>query len=269
MNGAEQALTADALMDKLKTEAMRAADPRRLATLARLTEACDELLSGEAYKRAKAAKRNPDFFNPNFLRLNSNTVHQFVRLRAHLDGSGTSWTGPVATTIRAEKSLMDYLRLREHEAKRPRSQKSRGPRSGKLEEIVNGLQSITDQAILRQALADGRTWKRQLDILLATLRRIPSIDTQALREGNVMSSVRSETSSPNALSVEEIRALRKMLLRWRDNDQLAEFGLEFRNGRIKMEHAPGLDLIFPEEMVLLARLAGEPGPFEGKEDFAS
>jgi hypothetical protein len=253
----DRSLSADDLMGRLIKEGERAADSRRIATLSRLVEACDDLLSGQAYKLAKSAKRNPEFFNPNFFRLNSNAVHQYVRLRAHLDGSRTSWTGPVATTIRADRDLMAYLKMRESEVNRPATRKLRGSRSGKLEDVVNGLQSITDQAIVRQALADGRAWKRELDILLATLRLVPSIDVDALREGKTMSASEPAGTVSNAISSEESRTLKKLLIRLRDDDQLGEFGLRCRNGRVKMASGPGLDLVFPEEMALLARLAGE------------
>lgn len=254
MNAPDDSLTAEALMNRLVSEAERIGDARRLGTLSRLVEACDELLSGEAYRRAKAARRDPEFFNPNFLRLNSNTVHQYVRLRAHLEGGRTSWTGPVATTIRAEKDLMAYLKLREQEAKRPGIARSRGPRSRKADEIVNGLQSITDQAVLRQALADGRQWKKELDIVLSTLRRLPDFDIDALKEGKVLAPGPTAGGSA-ALAPEDAKTLRKLLARLRDNDGLSDFGLVFRNGRVKMDFAPGSDLVLPEEMSLLAKLA--------------
>lgn len=253
MNDSDNILTAETLMNRLKIEAGVLGDARRLGTLSRLVEACDDLLSGEAYRRAKEARRDPEFFNPNFLRLNSNTVHQYVRLRAHLDGGGTIWTGPVATTIRAEKDLMAYLKLREQEAKRPGNPRPRGPRSRKLDQIVNGLQSITDQAVLRQAFADGRQWKRELDILLSTLRRLPNIDVDALKEGKTVS---QPAGVPAPIAPEDSKTLRKLMMRLRDSQGLSEFGLVFRSGRVKMDFAPGTDLILPEEISLLARLAG-------------
>lgn len=255
MSNSEDMLTADTLMTRLKSEAELIGDARRLGTLLRLVEACDDLLSGEAYRKAKAARRDPEFFNPNFLQLNSNTVQQYIRLRGHLDGSSTSWTGPVATTIRAEKSLMAYLKLRDQEAKRPGRPRTRGSRSRKLDEIVDGLQSITDQAVLRQALADRRRWKQELDILLATLRRLPAIDIDALREGKAVSSS-TMADTPGMIAPDDSKTLRTLLARLTDNTELDMFALKFTNGRVKMEGGPGDDLVLPEEMSLLARLAG-------------
>jgi len=250
-----ESLTAEAVMNRLLSEAERVGDPRRLGTLSRLVEACDELLSGEAYRRAKGAQRDPEFFNPNFLRLNSNTIHQYVRLRAYLDGAETTWTGPVATTIRGENDLTTYVRLREAEAKRPGKVRAKRPRARKLEEIVGSIQSITDQAVLRQALVDGRKYKRELDIVLATLRRLPDFDVDALKEGKILTS-RPYDVGESIIAPEDAKTLRKLLVRFRDNTELAEFGLVYRSGRLKMDMPPGTDLVLPEEMSLLARLAG-------------
>jgi hypothetical protein len=251
-----EAFTAETLMERLTIEARRIGDTRRFGTLTRLIEACDELLSGAAYRRAKGAKVDPEYFNPNFLKLNSNTVHQYVRLRARIEGTGTSWTGPVATTIRAEKDLMAYLKLRAQEARHPDRPRSRRRRSGKLEEIVDNLESITDQAVMRQALADGRQWKRELDIVLATLRRLPEVDIEGLKEGKILSSTTSSGRAASTMAPEETKMIRNLLARLKDNDRLSDFGLVFRNGRLKMEFAPGTDLMLPEEVVLLERLAG-------------
>ena len=258
----DDALTADLLMGRLRREAKAAGDPRRMGTLSRLVEACEDLLSGEAYKHAKSAGRDPEVFNPNFVRLRSNVVAAYIRLRGHLEGSGTSWTGPVAVTIRSDKDLMAYLKLREQEAKRPSQTRSRGPRSKRLEEIVDCLQNITDQATLRQALADGRQWKRELDILLASLRRLPAIDVDALREGRA-GAMQPVSNCTTMLAPDDMKTLRGFLARLRDNDGLSEFGLVFRNGRVKMDIAPGTDFVLPEEISLLAKLAGLETPAGG------
>lgn len=154
---------------------------------------------------------------------------------------------------------MEYLEKRQEEAKRPEKLRSRRSRSRRLDEIVNDLQSITDQAALRQALADGRQWKKELDILLATLRRLPSIDIDALREGKV-SSPNSKMNGPAILAPEDSKTMRRLFARLSDNEGLAEFGLIFKSGRVKMEFAPGIDLVMPEETLLLARLAGIEPP---------
>ncbi|GAA2857857.1 hypothetical protein GGQ99_002333 [Aminobacter niigataensis] len=255
MTQENETVTAESLMGRLQAEANRSGDARRIGTLARLVEACDEIMSGDAYKRAKSAKLDPERFNPNFVKLNSQAIHQYVLLRDRLERGKSEWKGPVATTIRGEKDLMTYLKLRDEEAKRPGKPRMRGPRTRKLDELVDAIEGISDQALLRQALADGRAWKRELDILLATLRKLPEVDVDALREGRVLSNARNGQGG-SALTPDDTQILRKLLARLRDNDALADFGLISRNGRVKMDIAPGLDLIYPEELGLLARLAG-------------
>jgi hypothetical protein len=250
-------VTAQSLMARLASEARRSGDARRIGTLARLVEACDEILSGEAYKRAKTAKLDPELFNPNFVRLKSNIVHQYVLLRKKLEGGNSQWNGPVATTIRAEKELMAYLALREREAERPKRPRYKGPRTRRLDEIVDRIEGISDQAVVRQALADGRAWKRELDILLAALRQLlPHIDIDALREGKALFTNPREPAVVAGLAPQDEHVLRKLVARVQDAEFLSEFGLVNRNGRLKMDIAPGLDLIFPEELQLLVRLSG-------------
>lgn len=244
-------------MERLAAEAKRSGDARRVGTLSRLIEACDDILSGEAYKRAKAAKLDPESFNPNFVRLKSNVVHRYVLLRKKLEGAASPWNGPVTTTIRAEKDLMTYLALREREAKRPGRPKQKGPRARRLDEIVDSIQGISDQAVLREALADGRKWKQDLDILLAALRQLlPHIDIDALRRGKVPATKSEGSVGPLGLVPQDTHLLRKLVARLQDNGFLSDFGLVHRNGRLKMDMAPGLDLVFPEELLLLIRLSG-------------
>jgi hypothetical protein len=70
MIASNDSITAESVMKRLVLEAQRIGDARRLGTLSRLVEACDNLRSGEAYRQAKGAKVDPEFFNPNFLKLN-------------------------------------------------------------------------------------------------------------------------------------------------------------------------------------------------------
>jgi hypothetical protein len=60
----------------------------------------------------------------------------------------------------------------------------------------------------------------------------------------------------SVISADDTKTIRKVVARLRDNDELEEFDLIYRSGRVKMGVGAGLDLIFPEEMKLLERLAG-------------
>ena len=61
----------------------------------------------------------------------------------------------------------------------------------------------------------------------------------------------------SAIGPDEAKLIRRLVTRLRDSDHLDEFELIYRSGRVKMDG--GLDLVFPEEMKLLERLAGLEG----------
>jgi hypothetical protein len=249
-------VTADSLMSRLQTEAERASDIRRAGTLTRLAEACDEITSGIAYKRAKSAKQDPEFFNPNFVKLNSRIIEAYVRFRARLDKGETEWTGPAASTIRGDKDLMTYVKLRDAERTHSHKSKRPTPQSRRIDEIIDRIDNIHDQAILREVLAKAREAKRQLSIMVDALRKHPEIDVDALREGRHSPRKIDGPQPQSVISADDTKTIRKVVARLRDNDELEEFDLIYRSGRVKMGVGAGLDLIFPEEMKLLERLAG-------------
>lgn len=254
-----EAATADNLIGRLQADAKRASDLRRVGTLTRLVEACDEILSGGAYKRAKSARQDPEIFNPNFVKLNSRVIEQYVRFRSRLDGSGSEWTGPVATTIRGDRDLMTYLKLRDAESKRPGKPKRPTPLSRRADEIIDRIDSIHDQALLREVLAKAREAKRQLDVMVAALRKHPEIDVDALREGRYTPRKLYGPQAQSTVTEDDTKLIRKLVTRLRDNAELEEFDLVYRSGRVKMSQGSGLDLVYPEEMRLIERLAGLGG----------
>lgn len=259
MNGSDPNPLAQLLMDRLRSAATMAGDRRRLGTLARLVEACDEILSGAAYKKAKSAGEDPELFNPQFPKLNARIIEAYVRLRKRTEKGSSEWTGPVGTTIRADRGLMDYVKLRFAEIGAPNRPKARSNRAHQLDEIVNSVSGITGQAMLRQALAEGRIWKRQFDILSAALRIGPVVDIGRLQNG------RLNGIDVSSLSSREQEILRQFVCRLKDPKTLAEFGLTYHGGRIKMDYAPGSDLVVAEELRLLEKMAGlaDPGAVGG------
>lgn len=263
MSREDENVSADSLMGRLQAEAKRVSDIRRIGTLARLVEACDEILSGEAYKRAKSARQDPEAFNPNFVKLNSRLIEMYVRFRARLEKGEKEWTGPVATTIRREKDLMTYLKLRDAEANRPGKPKRPTSRSRRADEIIDRIDNIHDQALLREVLAKAREAKRQLDIMVDALRKHPEIDVDALREGRY---TRRKVDGPEAQSVmsaDDTKVIRELVARLHDKDELDDFDLVYRIDRVKSEDS-GLELIKPKEMKLLERLAGLEGAAAGE-----
>ncbi|MCO6388936.1 hypothetical protein [Aliihoeflea sp. 40Bstr573] len=259
MSSSDQNSLAEQLMDRLRSAARMAGDRRRLGTLARLVEACDEILSGAAYHRAKSVGENPESFNPQFPKLNPRIIETYVRLRKRTEKGSSEWTGPVGTTIRADRELRDYVKLRFAEVSAPKRSKARSNRAHQLEEIVNTVPGLTGQAMLRQALAEGRQWKRQFDILSAALRQGPVADIEGLRKG------RLSITDISSLSSREQEILQHFVCRLKDAKTLAEFGLTYSGDRIKMDYAPGSDLVVAEELRLLEKMAGlgDPGAVGG------
>jgi hypothetical protein len=252
-----ETVTAEILMARLQAEAKRASDERRAGTLSRLVEACDDILLGNAYKRAKSAKQDPEIFNPNFVKLNSRVIEMYVRFRARLGAK--EWTGPVATTIRGDKDLTTYVKLRDAEANRPGRPKRQTPQSKRADEIIDRIESIHDQALLRDVLAKAREAKRQLDIMVAALRKHPEIEVDALAEGQYTLRKIDGPQAQSAIGAADAKLIRRLVTRLNDNALLEDFGLVYRSGRVKMDMGTNLDLIYPEEMKLLERLAGIDG----------
>lgn len=257
MSQVEEAVTAELLMDRLQEGAKRLGDDRPVATLARVVEACDEILSGAAVRRAKAAKEDWRIFDPDFVKLTPRVIGLYVRLRARLDKGQTTWTGPHPTTIRGWQELAEYVRLRAAEAHRPGRPKRPAPSSRKADEIVDGIENLHDRAQLREAVAKGREAKRQLDIMTEALRKYPEIDIEALREGRSFATKVQGPQAQSAIGPSDVKLIRRLVSRLQDCDGLDEFDLIYRGGRVKREG--GLDLVPPEEMRLLERLAGLEG----------
>jgi hypothetical protein len=249
-----ESVSADALMGRLQEEAKRTGDPRPLATLARVVEACDEILSGAAARRARAAKEDAQIFDPDFVKLNARIIGLYVRLRARLDKGATEWTGPHPSTIRSWKELVQYVQLRAAEAHRPGRPKRPAPSTRKTDQIIDGIENMHDRAQLREMIAKGRQAKRELDIMSEALRKYPEIDIDALREGRSFVTKVRGPQAQSAIGPDDVKLIRSLVARLQDNDQLDEFDLIYRSGRLKRDG--GLDLVLPEEMRLLERLAG-------------
>lgn len=248
--------TADSLMEQLKAEAERRGDPRRLATLSRLVQACNDLQSGAAYRQAKAARETfAEIYDPRFLNLRSKLVSHYVDYRRRIEGSGSEWTGPHDVTIRRHPEWMTYLSLRRQESG-PSRKKRRSEGSKRLDDMIDRIPDVFERDQIRAAVERGRKWKNDLDIFVEACRKLPEIDIDLLREGK---HPKRHVDAPDASSVmrpDDVRVIRELVMRLQDNGYLEDLELVYRSGRVKMSHGLGRDLIMPEEMQLLERLAG-------------
>ncbi len=101
----------------------------------------------------------------------------------------------------------------------------------------------------------AREAKRQLDIMVAALRKHPEVDVDALREGQYTPWKIDAPQAQSAISADDTKLIRRLVARFRDDDLLDDFGLVCSGERVK-DRRTGIDLVYPEELRLLERLAG-------------
>jgi hypothetical protein len=109
---------------------------------------------------------------------------------------------------------------------------------------------------IRAAVERGRKWKNDLDIFVEACRKLPEIDIDLLREGKHPKRHVDAPDASSAMRPDDVRVIRELVMRLQDNGYLEDLELVYRSGRVKMSHGLGRDLIMPEEMQLLERLAG-------------
>lgn len=243
------------MMDRFMQNALVMESSRRAGTLSRLREACDAILSGEAEKLARnpVAKEDPAYFRQRRPKLSTPMIERYVKMRQRLEGAGSDWTGPVAVTIRKDPDLDDYYNQRLAELAPFRERRfSAHPRADHIEAAMREL-PLTDRSIIREALDEGRQAKRELDMLRHALRNIPGLDLDAVLSGD---KPQPTYQLLEALPAAERLTLKSLLSRITDPNALRETGLVFRDGRLSVDYS-GEDIVMPEEISLLRRLAGE------------
>jgi len=250
----ESTASSEKIMERLVQEALQMENHRRLGTLSRLREACDAILSGNAEKLARnpTANENAAFFRQSRPNLSTQMIERYVRMRQRLEGTSSEWTGPVAVTIRKDPDLTGYCRQRISEVVpvRPRRTSIR-PRTHQIESAIGAL-PLTDQSLVREALDEGRRSKRELDILHHALRNVPGLDFDAVLRGVAPDPT---YHVQEALPAADRQTLKLLLRRITNPTLLRESGLVLRDNRLYVDHS-GEDIVLPEEMALLNRLAG-------------
>ncbi len=245
MENSDPRTTAEVIFERVVAEAEAALSKGNhrarstLETIRRLKEICDSILSGAAIALADEKKIDRTPFRSK--RINEKSIHAYNKLRG--------WSGPHPVTIRKQADYNNYVeaRIAEVPAKK-RSRPSTNERQ--LDQIVDKLQSIEDRDILRRHLELGREAKAKLDIMLHVATKLPGIDLDALK-----GSGKIEFTSTGVDEATR-KVLVKMLRRLTDNDGfLRNFDLIFRAGRLKMDYGTGQDLIFPEELDALFKMA--------------
>jgi len=237
--------TAEVIFDRIVAEAraslakgnVRAKST--LETMNRLKEICDEILSGAAIAVADEKKKDRTPFRSK--RINEKSIHAYNDLKG--------WIGPHPVTIRKHDGYNSYVEARVQEV--PIKKKARSSTNQReLDSIVDKLGSIEDRDVLRRHLEMGREAKAKLDIMLNTVTKLPGIDLDALKGSGKLEFASAGVDEATR------KVITKLLRRMTDNDGfLRNFDLIFRAGRLKMDYGTGQDLIFPEEIEALSRLA--------------
>jgi len=249
------------IMVRLRGEADHMERPEiRHATLGRLVEACDAIASGEARKVIKQGNPKAEvYFQRPPVSIKPPRVEEYVAARRAIDQrngvSPSSWTGPVAASLRKEMDgMLAYVRAREEEQGKTRIPKTATP----VEEALESLPDHILKARLRRELAEGRQAVNQLAVLkraICTLR--PTFDIDAFIRGDLTESaapsVQALPAPARLVNSGEQEALSALLARLTDDGGLSEFGLTFDGRRVKHRNTRDT-LVSPEALSALSKV---------------
>jgi hypothetical protein len=222
-----------------------------LASLARVVEACDAIISGEAAALAQSLDLHTNFLRPARTPLNSRTIDAYIRLREVVDRRASrlsEWLGPRDATIRRTE-LKKYVDTR-RDAMAAKPRPSSGSRARRVEEVVGSLTSPEARQDLRFTLEMGYVAQRELKLLKKALETTsPGVDLSALITGR-------SAAEPAAFALDETsrRALAQLAAKLEDPEHLRHFGLINDGRRIKLAHPPGTQMIEKVELEAMMSL---------------
>lgn len=246
----------DLIMERLRQKADLMSRPQsRHATLDRLEEACDAIVSGEAAKSAERAGLDALPFKIRPPKLNSESVARYVRVRRRLDGDHV-WTGPTASFIRSDPGLKEYLTAREIEACGGRAKAKRRISKRSIDEILSGIADPND----RLAAFDDRARLQHeiegLRIAVKAIEDFSGLDIDQLISAKTDGRIHlAEVSTP--LPDRDRLTISRLVNRLSNTSELAPFGLMTDGQRVRMSFGPKTVLIKKEELEVLRQQAGE------------
>jgi hypothetical protein len=249
-------LEAAAIMARLVQQAKDNGSARRLETLSRLKEACDDIVSGHALELARRNQWRTTYFHPG-RRLVALSIHEYRRLRQHISPK-TEPPGPTKDTIAHDVDLVSYLRARENERagtqSQSRSRDRRGSRSRKSDDIILEKLDPEEQNVVRTELEEGRLSRLRFNTLARFFHKLSGVDLRD-RENFSFEDVAREIRGQ--ITGDDREAIARLAERFHDNRTLAGMGLQFeeRSGRV-MTDLGDLVLVRADELRVLVRLAG-------------
>ncbi len=223
----------------------------RMDTLLRLREACEAIQEGIGTSQFKEPKSRQQVTQR---KVTPENVHQFC--------TSKGYNGPHWATIRKDKKLLEYLRLRndEYSSGAKYKRKTTGHQR-EINEALNRISIPDDRSLLWEEIELGRKAKSQLDTFSYVWSRLPFSDIDAMPGKNI--TVENLVNSFSGIDQKSRDILRAMLARLSDNQFLSTFGLEHAGGRLRLDIPPGTFFIHKEEFALLFRLAGAPKDGQG------
>jgi len=246
------ALLSSQIMATLMLEAKDNGSDRRLGTLARLKEACDDILSGRALELARKKGWSTTYFHPH-RRLVALSVHEYRKLKQSLS-PGTEPPGPTKDTIAHDKGLSDYLQARDGERNGARPSARKGTRARRTDEILLENLDFNDQSVVRTELEEGRRARLRYNTLAAFFHKLSGVDLRD-RENFSFEDVAAEIRGQ--ISSDDRQELSNLVVRLHDNRVLAGMGLQYEKDSARiMTDLGDLVLVTASEMRVLVRLAG-------------
>lgn len=245
------------IREKLNRNAEGDSTGLRKLTLERFFRACDDIMSGEAYRMALSLHGSVDPKPFRGRKLNATSVGRYVRMRSDMCRSEgklkNEWTGPVRETIAGDADLRAYIDARNVAREQIASTKTPEDIQTVLDRVVDPGDRRTLRAKVNELweLKDQvKRLKSRNDMLVYQFKQLAGVDFQDFVDGK---------TGPAPFAVHSANGheanVRNLLKRLTDNLFLTTFGLVYRNNRIKMEYGDEADLIYPEEIEALRAMA--------------
>lgn len=250
------------LMAALRIDADDRLRPKeRHGTLDRLEEACNAIAAGGALAVVRDGYPDAAFnFRRTPVLVKPPRIEEYILARRGIDVQArrvpSPWVGPIATSIRKDAKLLEYVRTREHE------QLALSPTtvSKSVERALDQIEDLGLRAELRFRLARARQSESDLRRLKDGMRAMrPTVDIDALIEGR--KSDAGASASLAALVVVQDKQIAADLvtavMKLTDARALAKCGLEFSDsfGNV-IERKSRFELLTSNEVRALKKAAG-------------
>ncbi len=209
-----------------------------------LKEICDAIADGRARQiYVQYFGKNKHFSG----KINSNTVSQINSVMGHI--------GPSRSTLNRNPELMKYIELREKERTEPsQTPISSPPTKQAIDRALNSIESMEDQQLLRFAIHEGDTARRELRLLKQQLQNYPSLKL-TLDELSGASSPYNSANIGSHITCQDAQDLVSLVKRLEDERELQRFLLVNVDGRVKEASPPGKTLVTRKELEALKKLA--------------